>query len=443
MQIQISEHFSYKKLLRFIVPSVIMMIFTSVYGVVDGLFVSNFVGKSQFAAVNLVFPLLMIIGAVGFMFGAGGSAIVAKTMGEGNNDKANSYFSSIVLTVTVLGIILTIITFIFLHPLVGLLGAEGELFEYCVQYAQILVLSMTAFMLQNVMQSFFIAAGKPKMGLYISIFAGLTNIIGDFLFIAVFNWGLQGAALASALSQVVGGIIPIFYFFSKNSSSLRFRKFKYEIKIILKTCTNGSSELMTNLSMSLVNMLYNFQLMNFAGEDGVAAYGVIMYVYFIFIAAFIGYSIGLAPIISYKYGADDSNELKSLLRKSIIIIGIAAVAMLALSELLAGTLSGIFVGYDAALQEMTTNGFRIYSLSFIFCGFNIFGSAFFTALNNGGVSAILSFLRTLVFQIAAVLILPLIFDLNGIWLSIVVAEGIAMLLTILMLIVNRKKYKYA
>lgn len=442
MKIQISEHFTLKKLLSFCLPSIIMMVFTSVYGVVDGLFVSNYAGDTAFAAVNFIMPLLMAFGSLGFMFGTGGSAIVAKTIGEGKKDLANQYFTMIVCVNAIIGIILAVIGFIFIEPAAVLMGADEDMLGYCIEYGRILICVVPFFMLQNVFQSFFVAAGKPDTGLKISILSGVVNMIFDFLFIGVFKWGVTGAALATALSQTVGAVIPVFYFASKNDSLLRFVKFRSDRKIIFRTCTNGSSELMTNISMSVVNMLYNHQLMNYAGQDGVSAYGVIMYVNFIFVSVFIGFSIGSAPIVSYNYGAKNSDELKNILRKSVSVIACVSAAMTVLSQVLAYPLAKIFVGYAPELFELTIHAFRIYAVSFLIIGFNIYGSSFFTALNNGVVSAVISFLRTLLFQIIMVLVIPAIFGLNGIWVSIIFAELLALFVTLFFIFRNKSKYGY-
>lgn len=443
MRIQLSDHFTTGKLLRFVAPSIVMMIFTSIYGVVDGLFVSNFVGKTAFAAVNLIFPLLMILGALGFMIGTGGSALVARTLGEGDDGRARRYFSMLVYVTIGGGIFFSVLGLLFLRPIAALLGAQGAMLEDCVVYGGILLAGQTMFMLQNVFQSFFITAEKPHLGLGVTVAAGLTNIVLDFLFIAVFRWGVAGAALATAASQFVGGGIPLLYFARPNPSLLRLGKTNLDGRALLKACTNGSSELMTNLSSSLVTVLYNFQLMQLAGEDGIAAYGVIMYVNFIFIAIFIGYSIGSAPVVGYHHGAGNSAELKSLFRKSLLLTGTAGVALTVAAEALALPLTRIFVGYDAALLAMTCRGFRLYSLSFLLTGFNIFSSGFFTALNDGLVSAVISFLRTLVFQTAVVLVLPAFMGTDGIWLAIVVAELLALAVSIWFLWRKRGKYRYA
>lgn len=442
MAIQLSDHFTYRRLLRFVLPSIVMMIFTSVYSVVDGLFVSNYVGKTQFAAVNLIMPFLMILGAVGFMIGTGGSALVAKTLGEGDKERANRYFSFLVYTTLISGIVLAVLGIAFMRPIAALLGAEGEMLDYCVVYGSIILIALPAFMLQNTFQSFLITAEKPQIGLVITVIAGVTNIILDAVFIAVFNFGVAGAAVATAISQCVGGIVPLIYFLRKNKSLLRLTKAKFEGKILWKACTNGSSEFLTNISTSVVNMLYNAQLMSIAGENGVAAYGVIMYVNFIFIAIFIGYSLGSAPIIGYHHGAENYGELKGMFKKSLILVGSAGVVLAALAVVLSAPLSKLFVGYDQELFEMTSRGFRMYAVSFVMCGFSIFGSSFFTALNNGIVSAAISFLRTLVFQILAVLILPMLLGIDGIWLAISAAELLALIVTVIFFITMRKKYRY-
>lgn len=443
MKIQLSEHFTYKKLLRFVLPSIVMMIFTSIYGVVDGLFVSNYVGKTAFAAVNLIMPFLMAISALGFMIGTGGSAIVAKTLGEGKKEQANEYFSMLVYLTLIGGIVLSALGILFSPLIARGLGADGALLTNCVLYARITLLSMPAFMLQNVFQSFFVTAEKPKLGLGVIVIAGVTNMVLDFLLVGVFQIGLAGAAFATVTSEYIGGLFPILYFARKNSSLLKLGRTHFNGKIFLCACGNGSSELMTNLSSSIVNSLYNIQLMNLAGENGVAAFGTIMYVNFIFIAIFLGYSIGSAPLVSYHYGAGNHDELKNLFQKSLRLIGIWGLMLFILAQLIARPLAAIFVGYDADLFSMTQNGFRIYCIAYLINGFNIYGSSFFTALNNGLISAAISFLRTLVFQLAAVLLLPLLLGINGIWSAVAVAELLTLGLTVTFFVRNRKKYHYA
>lgn len=438
--IQLSDHFDSKRLLRYTLPSILMMIFTSVYGVVDGYFVSNYTGKTPFAAVNFIMPFLLVLGAVGFMFGTGGGALIAKTLGEGREEKAKQLFSLFVYVTIGGGIIIAALGIIFIRPIAALLGAEGSMLDDCVLYGRIILIALPAYMLQYEFQSFFSTAEKPQLGLGITVAAGVTNMVLDALFVAVFRWGLVGAAAATALSQTVGGIAPLIYFLRPNTSLLRLGKTKYDGRGLLKACANGSSELMSNISMSLVGMLYNVQLMKYAGEDGVAAYGVLMYVNMIFLAAFIGYSVGTAPIISYHFGAEHHAELRGLLKKSLVIIGIFSVIMLGLAEGLAKPLAQIFVGYGRSLLSMTLRGFMIYSFSFLFAGIAIFGSSFFTALNDGLISALISFLRTLVFQVAAVLIFPLFWQIDGIWFSIVAAELMAAIITVIVLLLKRKKY---
>ena len=442
--IQLSDHFTYGRLLRFTLPSIGMMIFTSIYGVVDGFFVSNFAGKTPFAAVNLIMPFLMILSTVGLMFGTGGSAIVAKAFGEGDRDRGNRCFSLFVYTAAAVGAVLAVLGIVFVRPIAELLGGEGALLENAVLYARIILPALPFNALQLLFQSFCTTAEKPRMGLWVTVASGLTNMVLDAVLVISLpqEYKLAGAAAATALSQVVGGGVPLLYFGRKNSSLLRLGKCRWDGKAILKASTNGSSEFMSNISMSLVSMLYNLQLMKFAGEDGVAAYGVMMYVSMIFSAAFIGYSIGAAPIVSFHYGAQNHGELQGLLRKSLRMVGLFGVAMVLLSQVLALPLSRFFVGYDAELMHMTASGFRIFGLSFLFMGFAIFSSGFFTALSDGVTSAAISFLRTLVFQVAAVLLLPIWWELTGVWVSIVVAEGMAVVFSALFLVTKRKKYHY-
>lgn len=444
MKIQLSDHFTYGKLIRFTIPSIAMMIFTSIYGVVDGFFVSNFAGKTPFSAVNLIMPFLMILATVGFMFGTGGTAIVAKTFGEGNKEKANEYFSLFIYVAFALGIVFAILGIAFIRPISALLGAEGELLEDCVVYARVILIALPFYVLQLLFQSFFPAAEKPQLGLAVTVLSGVTNMVLDAVLVILLSqeYKLVGAAIATAMSQFVGGVIPLIYFFRKNSSILRLGKTKFDGRAILKACTNGSSEFMSNVSMSVVGMLYNIQLLKYAGENGVAAYGVMMYVSMIFSAAFIGYSIGVAPVISYHNGAQNYKESKGLFRQSLIIIGIFGINMVLAAEITALPLSKIFVGYDAELLSLTVSGYRIFAVSFIFMGFAIFSSGFFTALNDGLTSALISFLRTLVFQTAAVMLLPLLWGIDGVWISIVVAEAMAVVISVVFLGIRQKDYHY-
>lgn len=444
MQIQLSDHFTYGKLIKFTLPSIAMMIFTSVYGVVDGFFVSNFAGKTPFAAVNLVMPVLMILGTVGFMFGTGGTALVAKIYGEGDRDKANRCFSLLVYVAFAIGVVLAVLSFIFIPWIAVRLGADKDLLENCIMYARIIIIALPFYILQLLFQSFFPAAEKPQLGLAVTVSAGFTNMILDAVLVIVLpqEYKLAGAAIATAVAQSVGGIVPLFYFFRKNSSILRLGKTKFDGKALLKACTNGSSEFMSNISMNVVGILYNLQLMKYAGENGIAAYGVMMYVSMIFAAAFIGYSIGSAPIVSYNYGAKNSCELKNMLKRSLVMNVVFGVVMVISAELLAVPLAKIFVGYDSELMSLTVSGFRIFALSFVFMGFAIFFSGFFTALNDGITSALIAFLRTLVFQSAAIIILPRFLGIDGIWLSVVAAEFMAMSFGSFFLVIKRKKYRY-
>ncbi len=440
--IQLSDHFTYSRLFRFVLPSIVMMVFTSIYGVVDGLFVSNFAGKTAFASINLIMPFLIILGAMGFMLGTGGTALVSRVLGEGDKEHANKYFSMITLFGILLGVILTVVGVLAMRPMAILLGATEAMVDDCVLYGRIVVCFLTSFMLQNMFQSFLIAAERPKFGLLITLAAGVTNMVLDALFVGVFRWGIAGAAIATGISQTVGGVVPLMYFLFSKSSPLRLRWTEFEAQPLLRSCANGSSELMSNISGSLIGMLYNAQLMRFLGEDGVATYGVLMYVQFIFVAIDIGYSIGCAPIISYHYGARNHPELRNLLTKGLKVMGILGIVMTIAAILLSGTLANIFVGYDATLCELTRHAFHLFSFAFLLAGFNIFLSSFFTALNNGGVSAAISFLRTLVFQAASVILLPMALDVDGLWWAASAAEALAFVVSIGFLLAMKGKYHY-
>lgn len=443
MNIQLSDNFTYSKLIKFTVPTIFMMIITSIYGVVDGLFVSNVVGSDAFASVNLIMPVLMICGAIGFMIGTGGGAFVSKTIGEGDKKKANESFSMLIYLLIIVGLIITVLAVIFIRPISIALGAEDKILEGCVAYGKVLMLGIVPFVLQNSFQSFLVVAEKPKMGLAVSIAAGVTNMVLDFLLIYVLDMGISGAAAATVISQTVGGIIPLIYFIRNNNSPLRIVKARFDFKVIGQSCLNGSSEMFTNLSMSVVNMLYNMQLLKYIGTDGIVAYGVIMYISYIFNGVYIGYSIGTTPIVGYNYGAENKDGIKNLLKKSLIIILMCALILTGLAEMLSGTLAKIFVGYNKELLDLTTKAIRIFSLSFIISGFNVFASSFFTGLNNGIVSGSISFLRTFVFQIIMIFTLPLIFNINGIWMAVIFAEMLALCVSFMFFAKNKAKYEYA
>lgn len=443
-KISLSDHFNFRTILRFVFPSICMMVFSSIYSVVDGLFVSNFAGKTPFAAINLFMPFFMILGAVGFMVGAGGSAVVSRTFGEGDDERACSYFTFLTVFTAIFGVILAILGEIFLPQVAHLLKAEGDLYTYGLQYGRVLLIGIPFWMLQTMFQSFFPTAEKAKLGFIVTMAAGVMNIIGDALLVGVFHTGVYGAAAATVASQVVGALIPVIFFLRKNSSRLHFTKMQFYGKILLETCSNGSSEFVSNVSASIVGMLFNYRLLALIGENGVSAYGVLMYVNYIYAAILLGYSMGIAPVVGYHYGADNKEELKSLFKKSIILMCIANVVLTALAEIMATPLAYLFVRQDRELYNLTRHAFYLYSLCFLFVGFNIFGSAFFTALSNGVVSAVISFLRTVVFQVAAILLLPRLIDgVNGIWLSVVVAEMLAFLVTLFCFIRYRKRYGYA
>ena len=442
MKIQLSDHFSYSKLIKFTLPTIAMMIFTSIYGVVDGVFVSNCVGSDAFAAVNLIMPIIMILGSVGFMIGTGGSAIVSKTLGEGKKEKANEYFSMLVYLCVVSGVILSVIGIIFTGPIAVLLGAKGSISKDCVTYGRTVFFMLTGLFLQNAFQSFLVVAEKPKLGLFVTLLAGFTNMFLDFLFVYVLRFGVFGAALATGISQFVGSVIPIIYFAGGKNNVLKLTKCRFNKDIIIKTCINGSSEMVTNMSMSLVNILYNMQLMKYIGTNVVVAYGIIMYVGFIFVGTYMGYAVGSAPVISYHYGAGNKDELKNLFKRSLTIIIVSSVVMTLIAEIIAGYLAGIFVSYDNNLLELTTEAIRIYAVSYLISGVNIFASSFFTALNNGVVSAVISFMRMFVFQIVMILLLPVVLGISGIWTAVIAAEVLSVVISVMFLVKNRKKYSY-
>lgn len=442
MAVQLSEHFTYKKLFQFCLPTIMMMIFTSIYGVVDGFFISNYVGKIPFAALNLIWPAIMILGSAGFMIGTGGSALVAKSLGEGRKELAHRYFTMLIELTLILGILLSVTGIIFVRPMAYAMGATEEMIQDCVLYGRWMLAFNVSFMLQNVFQSFFITAEKPKLGLWTIVAAGITNMVLDWLLVAVLQWGLTGAAIATGLSQCVGGVLPLIYFYRENTSLLRLVRTGMERKPLVQACINGSSELMTNVSASIVSILYNYQLLKVAGENGVAAYGVLMYVQFVFIAVFFGYAIGTGPIISFHYGAGNYRELNNMLRKSMWLMGAGGVLLSVLAVVLAAPLAQIFVGYDIELYKMTKHGCQLFACSFLLTGVNIFTSAFFTALNNGVISAVISFLRTLVFQMVCVLLLPILFGIDGIWWAVTVAEVLASVVSLTFIYTQRKKYYY-
>ena len=442
MKIQLSDHFTYGKLFRFTFPSIIMMIFTSIYSVVDGFFVSNFAGKTAFASINLVMPFIIILGSLGFMIGTGGTALVSRVLGEGDEKKANHYFSMLIWLSLLIGIFLAVLGVAFMRPVAALLGATKEMIDDCVLYGRVVIAFLAPYMLQNVFQSFLIAAEKPNLGLAATLAAGITNMVLDAVLVGVLRWGVFGAALATGISQTIGGLLPFLYFIRPNSSKLHLTKAKFKLRPILQACANGSSELMSNISGSVVGIVYNFQLLKYLGENGVSAYGVLMYVQFIFIAIFVGYSIGCAPVVSFHYGAGNHSELQSLLKKSTRIVGSLSIILTVLALALAHPLAKMFVGYDAELLAITSHAFKLFSFSFLLAGFNIFASSFFTALNNGAISAAISFLRTLIFQTSSVLILPLILGVDGLWGANVAAEIFAFVISLVFLVANRKRYHY-
>ncbi|MEE0706595.1 MAG: MATE family efflux transporter [Adlercreutzia sp.] len=442
MSVDMSKHFSTSALIKFTLPTMAMMIFTSCYTIVDGFFVSNYAGKTALAAVNLIFPAVMILASVGMMIGTGGSALVAKTLGEGNRPRARRYFTLLVIFAFVIGSVLAIGGWFFMEPAATMLGATGQMHADASLYGRMMMISLPFFILQYAFQSFFVTAGKPKLGFLVIVIAGVTNIVLDFLFVGAFGWGLPGAALATNIGEFLGGLIPVLYFMRKRDTPLYFARPHLRWHVIGKACLNGSSEMVTNIAMSLVSVLYNWQLLRYIGEDGVAAYGVIMYTAMVFSSIFMGYAIGSSPLLSFQFGARNRTEMRSLLWKSLGLIAVASVFMFLAGQELAEPLSAIFVSYDPALLELTTKAYRLYALCFLLMGFAIYASAFFTALNNGVVSAIISFLRTLVFQVAAVIILPKLFGIDGIWLSVTVGDALAVAVAAAFMIALSGRYGY-
>lgn len=442
MDVKLSDHFDFKRLIKFVLPSIIMMIFVSIYSIVDGFFVSNFVGKEAFTAVNLIMPALMIISGIGFIFGTGGSAIVSKTLGEGDEKRARKYFSLIVYAAIVLGIILSAIGFAVIGKVAELLGAKGVVYDYCVLYGKILLIGSVGFILQNTFQSLLVTANRPDIGLKVTIVAGCCNIILDLLFVGVFKWGIIGAATATVVSQWVGGGIPLIYFIFKRNQTLYLSDTALDFKVLTRVFTNGLSEFTTNIAMSVTSMCYNFQLLKYLGDDGVAAYGVVMYVGFIFVAIFIGFSVGTAPIVGFNYGAKNREELNGILKKSIGFNVVSGAVMLILAQLSAGLIARLYAGYDQTLCELTTIAMRIYGLSFLVSGLNIFSSGFFTALNNGFISAMIALLRTFIFPVACVFILPAVSGVNAIWFAAPIAEVLALCVSVAFLVTNKKRYGY-
>lgn len=443
MKIQLSDHFTYSKLIRFTIPSIVMIIFTSIYTMVDGFFISNYVGKTAFASINLIFPYIQILGGMGTMLGVGGSALVAVTLGTGDTHKARKYFTMMTYLMAIVGVVCTLLGFLFLEPMAHVFGATEAMMDDCLIYGGTCLIFNTVWLMQYGFQSYLVVAEKPKFGLMVTVLAGLTNMILDFLFMAVFHMGVFGAALATGMSQCVGALVPLLWFISKkNTSHLRFEKTRIEFKPVLRACANGASEMLSSVSGSITGILYNLQLMKYAGEDGVAAYGVVMYAAFIFMGVFMGYSSGSSPIMGYHYGAENKKEMKNIMKKSMILLSCSAVFLTGAAFASAETLASIFVGYDAALKALTTRAFIICSIPFLFMWFNVYASSFFTALNDGAVSAAISFMRALVLPVTSIIVMPLLLGLNGVWFSFTTSELLGIIVSLVFLLGKRKKYGY-
>lgn len=442
MRAQLSNHFTYRKLFSFVLPPIAMMLLTSVYTMVDGLFVSHFVGKTAFAAVNFVFPVVMLMAGLGSMFGTGGTALVAKTLGEGATNRAKRYFTQIILMAGIFGTLMGGLGCLQLLEICQLLGATSELLPDALIYGRIMLLFLPCCILQWTFQSLLITAEKAQLAFWLSVAGGVTNIVLDAIFMAGLGWGVAGAALATGLSQVVAGMVPVLYFLLPNNSLLQFRRTRFQPRPMLQACTNGASELVSSISGAVVGMLFNYQLIRYFGEDGVAAYGVVMYVSFFFVAIFIGYDMGSTPLLAYNHGAKNHTELRNLFRKSVTFVGACGTGLALLATLLARPIATLFVGYNEGLTLLTEHAFRVYGFSFALMGYNIFASGLFTAMNNGLISATISLLRTLVFQTAAILCLPLIFGTEGIWWAVAVAEVSSLACSAYFILKYRKQYHY-
>ena len=448
MKIRLSDHFTFKKLLKAALAPMLMMVFTSLYTIVDGVCISNFCGKESFAGVNLIFPIIMIVGGLGFMLGTGGSALVGKLLGEKKDLEARQTFTMTIIFTILIGLTITIAGVLLIETLVYAMTsvATGDIsqkmIDEAILYGRLLMAGQVFFMLQNVFQSFFIVDEKPVLGFVFILIGGLTNIVLDILFIGVCKWGIIGAAAATICGYLSGSLGPIIYFLIRKNDYIHFERTKLKLKPLIKICFNGSSEFVNNISSSIVSIVFNMQLLHYFGEDGINAYGIIMYLAFVFTAIFLGYSSAVAPIESYNYGAQNNKELKNVLIKSLIITSILSVSMFIISFTLAEPFSFIFANGSDTLLKITTNGMRIYSIAFLFIGLSIYISTFFTALNNGLISALIAFLRTLVFQIVFVFVFPLFLGKYGIFFAILAAEIMSILLAITFLLIYKKKYRY-
>ena len=436
------RHFTVPALLRFTLPTIGMMIFMSAYVMVDGFFVSNFAGETAFAAVNFTYPIISILGTLGFMFGTGGSAIVAKTRGEGDPDRANREFSLLVYAAAAAGLIFAVIGTIALKPLLMLMGAEGNLLTQCLRYGRLLAICIPTTILQYLFQELMITAGKPGLAFRVTVASGITNIVLDALLIVGLHMEVLGAAIGTVAGEVVGSVIPLIYFARPNDSALRLGPTRLDWRMLGRTCVNGSSEMVSNIAASLVGIAYNVQLLAYLGEAGVSAYGILEYVAFFTVAILIGFVSGAAPLMSFQYGAQNRVEMQSLFRKCVGIVVVCGLILFALVRVLVDPLAGVFVGYDPDLHALTIHAMLIYSWALLFSGFNMYGSSLFTSLSNGLISAVISFVRTLVFEIGAVLLLPRLFGPDGIWYSGVVAGVAAFILTVAFVLGYAKRYGY-
>ena len=419
-----------------------MMLFTSMYGVVDGLYLSHFSGKEAFAAITLIIPLPLLIGAWAYMIGAGGSAVIAKAIASDRQKDANEYFSFLVL-ISVLGsILLAGIGEIFLEPCAKLLGANDEMLPFCMTYGRILIAAVPLYVLQNVFQSFLTVAEHPKIGLAINLVSAFLNMALNFVFIRITNEVVTAVALATVVSQFVGGITPFVFFVRSKSTTLRFGRPHMPMSLLGPVFANGVSEFVSEIFHPLASVMYNYKLMELTGLNGVAAYGVLMNVGFLFGSVFLGFAVGSAPLFTYKYEREDHDELHSLFIKSTISVVLMGFLLYGVACMIEGPFAAEFFGGDELLITMTEEAFALHSLSYMVMGLAVFASAFFTAIHDSRVSFLISFLRTLLFEVLAILLLPMLFDLNGVWAASLTSEVLTLLVTVGLLISKKEKYQY-
>lgn len=425
----IGREFGFFSLLKFALPSVIMMMVMGLYSMVDSMFVSRFVSTNALSAINVVYPVINLLIGLGVMLASGGSAVIAAKMGAGKTDEARRDFSMIVTIGLASSIVIAVAGLIFIRPIVTFLGASELLVDYAVTYLAIILMFAPANMLQMLFQMFFVTAGRPGLGLTFIIGAGLVNAVLDYVFIVPLGMGIAGAALATGIGYLIPAAAGLIFFFGKKKE-LYFTKPKFSAAVLGSSCSNGSSEMVSNLSMAVVTLVFNRIMMNLAGEDGVAAVTIVMYAQFLLSSIFMGFSLGVQPVISFHHGAGNRRNLKGIYRHCIVFIAIAAVSVFAVAMTLGPTLTTIFTPKDTNVWTLAVRGFMILPFCFLLEGFSIYASAAFTALGDGKTSALISFLRTFLFILTGLLTLPLAFGIDGVWLAVPVAELCSVLVVI-------------